>query len=296
MSAKPDWAKDGRDWPNRDASRFVQASGLTWHVQVAGAGPVLLLLHGTGAATHSWRDVLPQLAGAFTVVAPDLPGHGFTDLPSARRMSLPEMARAVRELLDALALEPALVVGHSAGAAVAIRASLDGIMAPASLVGINAALVPFPGVAAQIFPSLARLLVANPFVPAVAAWAATDRTRVKRLIEGTGSRIDARGLDFYARLFASRRHADAALRMMANWDLATLFSDLPALRTPLTLLIGSHDRAVPPVDAEKVQAVLPATQVERFPGGHLLHEETPKIVSDAIWRVAERAGVLRHER
>ena len=293
MTAKPDWEKDGQDWPNRNASRFIQASGLTWHVQVAGAGPVLLLLHGTGAATHSWRDVLPQLAETFTVVAPDLPGHGFTDLPSARRMSLPEMAGAVRGLLDALALEPTLVVGHSAGAAVGVRATLDGVIAPTALVGLNAALVPFPGVAAQVFPSLARLLVANPFVPAVAAWAATDRTRVKRLIEGTGSRIDARGLDFYARLFASRRHADAALRMMANWDLATLFRDLPALQTPLTLLIGSHDRAVPATDADKVRSILPTTRVKRFPGGHLLHEEAPKVVSDTILDIGKVAAVLR---
>ena len=56
------WDQDGHDWPNRDASRFVEAAGLTWHVQIAGQGPVLLLLHGTGASTHSWRDLLPGLA------------------------------------------------------------------------------------------------------------------------------------------------------------------------------------------------------------------------------------------
>ena len=59
----------------------VAAGGLRWHVQVAGDGPVLLLLHGTGAATHSWRDLLPLLAERFTVVAPDLPGHGRSDGP-----------------------------------------------------------------------------------------------------------------------------------------------------------------------------------------------------------------------
>src|SRR5206468_2126887 len=62
------------DWPNRAASLAVEAGGLRWHVQRAGHGPVLLLLHGTGAATHTWRDLLPLLATDFTVVAPDLPG------------------------------------------------------------------------------------------------------------------------------------------------------------------------------------------------------------------------------
>jgi len=77
----PSWELDGQDWPNRDCSRFMTAAGLRWHVQCAGTGPVCLLLHGTGASTHSFRDLLPQLAQTFTVVAPDLPGHGFTERP-----------------------------------------------------------------------------------------------------------------------------------------------------------------------------------------------------------------------
>ena len=75
-----DWAKDGRDWPNHAASRFVEAAGMPWHVQVMGEGPAILLLHGTGAATHSWRDVMPKLAatnteigGALEPNAPDTP-------------------------------------------------------------------------------------------------------------------------------------------------------------------------------------------------------------------------------
>ena len=57
-----DWERDGRDWPNRAASRFVRAGGLDWHVQTMGQGPTVWLIHGTGAATHSWRDILPLLA------------------------------------------------------------------------------------------------------------------------------------------------------------------------------------------------------------------------------------------
>ena len=88
----PDWDEDGRDWPNREASRVVSAGGLRWHVQVLGTGPTLLLVHGTGAATHSWRDLAPRLARRFTIVAPDLPGHGFTSSPGDDRMSMPAMA------------------------------------------------------------------------------------------------------------------------------------------------------------------------------------------------------------
>ena len=63
-----------RDWPNAAHSQFVRAAGLDWHVQIMGSGPTLLLLHGTGAATHSWRDLMPFLAEHFTlVVAPICP-------------------------------------------------------------------------------------------------------------------------------------------------------------------------------------------------------------------------------
>ncbi len=56
------WGTDGRDWPHRDRSRFVEAGGLRWHIQRMGDGPALLLVHGTAAATHSWRDLAPLLA------------------------------------------------------------------------------------------------------------------------------------------------------------------------------------------------------------------------------------------
>ena len=60
--AKPKWDVEGRCWPRREWSRFARAGGLEWHVQSGGSGPVCLLLHGTGAATHSWRRLAPLLA------------------------------------------------------------------------------------------------------------------------------------------------------------------------------------------------------------------------------------------
>ena len=134
LSDRPRWDKEGIGWPNRDASRFVDVGRLRWHVQVmgpgAGAAPVLLLLHGTGAATHSWRGLMPLLATRFTVVAPDLPGHGFTSGRPTGGLAMTAMARAVGELMAALDLAPALIVGHSAGAAIAVRMAIDGAATP----------------------------------------------------------------------------------------------------------------------------------------------------------------------
>src|SRR3954465_13439845 len=86
MSYFLSWDRDGRDWPHREASRFIEAAGLRWHVQIMGQGPAALLLQGTGGSTHSFRDLAPLLARRFTVVMPDLPGHGLnaTPAPSTR--------------------------------------------------------------------------------------------------------------------------------------------------------------------------------------------------------------------
>ena len=122
------WSRDGADWPNRDSSSFVEAAGIRWHVQRMGEGPPLLLIHGTGAATHSWRGLLPLLAQHFSVIAPDLPGHGFTQSPPAHRLSLPGMAADIGALLRKLEVRPEIAVGHSAGAAILARMCLAGRM------------------------------------------------------------------------------------------------------------------------------------------------------------------------
>ncbi len=206
-------------------------------------------------------------------------------------LSLPGMARALAKLLAAMEIKPDLAVGHSAGAAILIRMALDGAIAPRAIIGINAALMPFPGVAQKLFPSMARLLVLNPVVPRFFSWTATERM-VERLLEGMGSRIDARGAALYRRLFAKSGHAHAALGMMARWDLESLIAALPKLKTPLHLIIGERDRAVPPSDAEAVRAILPGTAISRMARlGHLSHEEAPEEAAALIGRIATSAGL-----
>ncbi len=291
-SDRPQWERDGADWPNRAASRFVRAADLTWHVQEFGVpgAPVVLLLHGTGAATHSWAGLAPLLAEHFRVVAPDLPGHGFTDPLPAGRLSLPGMAAAIRDLLRVLDLSPDLVVGHSAGAAILVRLCLDGL-APRLLVALNGALTPFPGLASVLFPGLARMLFLNPVTPRIFAWTA-DRPAVERLIRGTGSRLDARGLELYRRLFRRPGHVAGALGMMANWNLAALDRDIGRLAVPTLLLVGGDDKAIAPETAFALKDRLPNARVRLIRNlGHLAHEEAPGRIAEAIVAAyAERAA------
>jgi magnesium chelatase accessory protein len=282
-AGSPSWAHDGADWPNRQFSRFVRADGLRWHVQVAGQGPVLLLLHGTGAATHSWRDIFLPLAEHFTVIAPDLPGHGFTEQPESGKMSLPGMAHGIAALLAQLGLKPEFGAGHSAGAAILVQMCLDGQIAPAKIISLNGALVPFGDRAHVLFAPVARLIARNPLMPLIFSWRAADPAVVNRLLDGTGSTIDARGRKFYARLARRSGHTGAALLMMGNWDLAGLFAALPKLAPKLVLVVGENDRSIPPTDAARIQAQLPAARIIRQPKlGHLAHEERPSETVELI--------------
>jgi len=292
MARRLSFETDGRDWPNREASRFVAAGGLRWHVQVMGEGPVLLLVHGTGASTHSWRDLAPLLARHFRVVASDLPGHGFTQAPPPDRLSLPEMARALAALVRALDVEPALAAGHSAGAAVLARMCLDGAIRPRALVALNGALLPLHGLAGRVFSPVARLLATTPIASRLFARRAGAPGAVERLVENTGSRLDRRGVELYGRLTGNAGHVAAALGMMAAWDLRPLERELPRLEPRLFLVVGGADRAIPPDTAIRVADRVPGARVEYLRGlGHLAHEERPEEVAALILGIARSVGI-----
>lgn len=296
-----DWQRDGQQWPHRERSRFVQAAGLRWHVQhwpaPAAHSATVLLLHGTGASSHSWRDVAPLLAGHMQVISLDLPGHAFTDLPaegaSSPMLSLPGMAQGTRALVDALKVEPDLMVGHSAGAAVAVRMALDRLAQPRLIISLNGALLPLHGLAGQFFAPAARMMASMPWIPRLFAHQARDRAVTERLLQSTGSQISQDGVDLYAKLVASPSHAAAALGMMAQWDLHALADRLPRLRVALDLIVATSDKTVRPAQAEQVLTLLDPTlraTLTRFEGlGHLSHEEQPS-------RTAEKLIELYHRR
>ena len=277
-----DWDTDGADWPNRQASRFVEAAGMRWHVQVMGQGPVLLLLHGTGASTHSWRDVLPRLAENYTVVAPDLPGHAFTTRPTKESLSLPGMAAALAALLRSMTLSPVRAAGHSAGAAVMVRMAVERLFAPADLVSFNGAYFPVSGVAGQFFSPIAKVVAGASLLQKMFARMA-DRKAVERLLRETGSNIDAEGITLYQRLFSNEGHVAGTLGMMAAWDLHWVPQDLRNLPVPLTLVRGLNDRTIAPAETVKAAKLVPQATIIDLTGlGHLAHEEDPATAARLI--------------
>jgi len=280
-----DWERDGKDWPLRQHSRFVDTPRLRWHVQYAphadAQAPIVLLLHGTGASTHSWRDVFPALGATCSVLALDFPGHAFSAMPAPADVptlfSLPGMAAGVAQVLREMGIVPHTIVGHSAGAAVACMLALDDHVQPKRIVSLNGALLPLDGLAGQLFSPMAKLLAKAPFVPELFSWQAAQPAVLQRLLDGTGSKLDAQGRALYQKLIAQPSHGAGALAMMAHWDLHTFWTRLPALETPLTLITGEQDLIVPPSASERAAASLrrqPKPPVTRLPGlGHLAHEE-----------------------
>jgi len=279
------------DWPHRSFSHSLQAGGLLWHLQVmrpplADEAPVVLLLHGTGASSHSFFKLASVLAQSHTLLMPDLPGHGWTQRPAGDGLSLPGMARSLGALLATLGARPVLLIGHSAGAAIAARLCLDGHCAPHGLLSLNGAWFPPRGVSQGWFAPAAKLLVRNPLLPHFFAWQASRPAVLKRLLDSTGSKLDAAAAAPYARLVSSPAHVSAVLAMMAAWDLRPLLHDLPQLRPRLHLVVGQSDGTIAPHQAHQVQQMVPGSRVHSLPGlGHLAHEEAPAAVAQLVMQL-----------
>lgn len=277
-----DFATDGSDWPHRVHSRFVKAAGLDWHLQTFRRGPPLLLLHGTGASSHSWSGVAALLGEQFQLVVPDLPGHAFTRGELKSGPTLDGMADALAALLEVLGIARPRVAGHSAGAAIACRMAVAGTVA-GPVVAFCPALLPMGGSAAPLFGSFARMLFLNPLAIAVFASVARSPGQVQRFLErATGSRIEPAGIALYQRLFADPDHLRGTIAMMASWRLEPLERALPHLPVPLAIVHGAADRAIRTPDARRA-ARLAKASFELLPGlGHLAHEERPELAAERI--------------
>ena len=274
------WPQDAAGWPMADHSRFVLLRPHRWHVQEAGTGPLILLIHGAGGATQSWRGVFPLLAARARVVAVDLPGQGFTQAGARSRLGLDHMAEDLWSLCRYEGWAPAVIVGHSAGAAVALRMAELG--ASARVVGVNAALGNFQGMAGWLFPMLAKALALSPLTAGLFAATVTEPS-VRALIRGTGSEIDADGIGFYRRLASDRGHVDGTLAMMAQWRLDGLLERLPQNPARAVFIIGTGDLAVPPETSRRAAALMREARVVELPGrGHLAQEEDPAAVAAVI--------------
>ena len=250
-----------------------------------GAGkPCVLLIHGTGASTHSWAPLIHELSERYQILAIDLPGHGFSSVPRFGRSTLETITDGVAHLLNQLDIVPTHIVGHSAGAAIAVQlGARTHVKTPVTC--INAAFGNFSGMAGIMFPYIAKLAAIAPFSSSFIAQMAQDTTRVGKLMDGTGSKLSTDQLRGYQFLFKRKQHVQGTLQLMADWNLDSFLSKLTLVQNPIQFVTGANDKTVPSsVSQEWAKRIASAEFIEFGGYGHLIHEETPEIIAPLITR------------
>ena len=278
------WGRDSAGWPQRGAGRIVQTPGLSWHVSIAGEGPDLLLLHGAGGSSHSWAGLVPALAREFRVIAPDLPGHAFTSALPADRSTLPDMATAVTDLMDAVGARPTGIVTHSAGAAVAVFMIQEGVLRPRAWAAFAPSLVrPSRGTPPPVVQDLLAPLFRSPALALLSAAVGRRGRIADALLSSTGSRVPPESRDIYRRLVGNPAHVGSVLRLMAGWDPDPVTRRLGEVHVPGLVVAGDRDGWIPMADVHEAVARLPAVTLHVLPGrGHLIHEEVPERVLELL--------------
>lgn len=267
------------DWPNRQISRSVQVAGLTWHVQISGKGPLILLLHGTGSSTHSWAELTPLLNQEAQILNVDLPGHAFTQGASVESLKLEEIASNLIALIEELKLPwPTMVVGHSAGAPLALAFAVQAKIKPRVIIGFNPSLIPPPPSYTQFFGPMLGPVTKSATLASILAKIAPLSGMTDRLLDSTNTNLPETNRNYYRRLFTSPEHVRGAMNFMASANINQVLSASSSLPSKLIWVIGESDQWVPELGLQKIiRQYFPKSTVMHWQGGHIMHEvETAK--------------------
>jgi pimeloyl-ACP methyl ester carboxylesterase len=263
--------------------RFVTIHGHRRAFRIAGSGPVILLLHGMGDNSTTWDTVHAKLAQRFTVIAPDLLGHGESDKPRAD-YSLAAFANGIRDLLIALGIDRVTVVGHSLGGGIAMQFVYHYPQFVERVVLVSAG-----GVSKDV--SLALRLAAMPMgaealsllkVPgAVSALDLVGRavgnvvgsTRFGRDVPSFPRLLDGLRKPGAVAAFARtlRSVVDTRGQFVTMLDRSYLMQDLP-----LQIIWGEDDVIIPVSHARLAHQQIPDSRLEIFEkSGHTPHRDHP---------------------
>jgi pimeloyl-ACP methyl ester carboxylesterase len=266
----------------------ITLHGHTVAYRTAGSGPVVALIHGMAGSSAAWRYVMPLLASRFTVVAPDLPGHGGSSVPGGDH-SLSAHANVVRDLLTTLGHRRATVVGQSYGGGVAMQLAYQfpercerlalvcsGGLGP-EVSGLLRALS-LPGSESVLSVACAPAL--QDVVRTVTGWLGGLGVRATPAVEEMWSAWTSLG-DFAARrafLATLRAVIDQRGQRVSAVDRLYLAHGMPTL-----IVWGERDRLIPPSHALATHAAIPGSRLALFPdAGHFPHCESPQRFADAL--------------
>lgn len=263
-------------------TQFVTIHGHRRAYRLCGSGPALLLLHGIGDSSASWVPLMRPLAEKFTVIAPDLLGHGESDKPRAD-YSVAAFSNGMRDLLDVLGIDQATVVGHSLGGGVAAQLTYQHPTRVERL-----ALVSSGGVAREVSPFLrmASTPVADVVLPLLklppvklAAMAGIEVLRRSRTGLGRDAEELSRILDALPDV-AARGAFSRTLQSVVDWRgqvVTMLDRSYLAEAMPVLLVWGAHDAIIPVAHAQIAHEAMPGSRLEVFAdSGHFPHHYEPE--------------------
>jgi pimeloyl-ACP methyl ester carboxylesterase len=268
-------------------ARFVSLpSGIRVRVLACGPadGPPLLFVHGWSCSVYVFRKNFAAAARAgFRVYAPDLKGHGLSDKPLARGEYTAEaMSAHVREIMDALGLSSAVLVGHSMGGAIAARLAFEAPARVTRLILLSP--VGFGEVSLVAVTRAVTPRVIAPVLPyAVPRWVVSLGLR---LAYGDLGRHSSRDVDEYWAPAQFRAFPLAMRELLHAFDWGAVSeADLARLGAPTLVMFGTRDRFVSPLQAERLASAIPNGQCELIEGaGHVIPEEAPERVNAAVLR------------
>jgi pimeloyl-ACP methyl ester carboxylesterase len=256
---------------------------------IAGDGPPLLLLHGIGSNRRTWSPVLPVLARHFTVIAPDLLGHGDSDKPRAD-YSLGGFANGMRDLLGVLGMERVTVVGHSFGGGVAMQFAYQ-FPERTERVVLEAS----GGLGREVTPVLRALTLPGARQLLAVLDTAPGRFQL-RLLEGLTRRLpsgplvaDVREVAKVLEDLRGRAARTAFLHVLSHvidWrgqivtmrDRAYLAAGMPTM-----VVWGDGDNVLPFAHASAAVETMPAARLVTMAGvGHFPHSERPAEFAEAL--------------
>lgn len=271
-------------------SRFIDVRGLRVHYKTLGAGePTFVLLHGLGANTFSWQQVLAPLARHGRVIAFDTPGFGLTSRPvagdwqGASPYGRAAQAALTAALLDALAVERAILVGHSAGGATAFLTALQHPRRVQALVLVAPAIYS-PGA----IPPWAAFLLRSPQGRRLGPL--FMRTLVQRYATAflrrawhAPERITAETVAGYWRSFRVQGWDRALWELLCARTAYPVAGQVARLHTPTLVIAGDDDRIVPTAHSIHLAEALPDAKLELVSAcGHIPQEERPERFLEAV--------------
>ncbi len=259
---------------------FVSVGGFRLHYVEAGpvAAPVLVLIHGFGSNTISWRATMAALAGEYRLIALDLLGFGYSARSTARVHTLRRRAAHVWGLLDQLGIRQATLVGNSLGGAVALQCAWDAPERVARLVLVDA-VAGYDGRGGSPAPLLGELLRRTPLGTLLLANTFYDDARFAqglRAVYHDPSRLTPETLAGYLAPRRVRGSAATLLAITATPPDSDLPNAIPAIQTPTLIVWGRQDRLMPAHYAEQLARDLPHSRPAWIEDcGHLPQEERP---------------------